>query len=124
VNPVPRHVIEVHTYTHTCPGDPQVHVVETWRALVETIHTPCVNPQPIQSTRGVVYVDCGRLVRSDLRCEACTVVIDVSYASTTHLGYEGSSHDRPAGVHVPPRTGRTASRKRGTTHRLLPRAVR
>ena len=65
---MPHHVIEVHTFTHTCRGNPLVHVIETWRALVETTHTPCTNPQRVELPNTVTYVDCGRVLRPEQRC--------------------------------------------------------
>jgi hypothetical protein len=86
---MPRHIVEVHTFTHTCPADPQPHAVDTWRALIDTIRTgACTNPQPVHTGDGVVIVDCGTLLPRDRCCPACTVTITIQASFTTHLGPE------------------------------------
>ncbi len=46
---MPRHIVEVHTFTHTCPADPQPHAVDTWRAPHRhhpnrRVHQPATGP--------------------------------------------------------------------------------
>jgi hypothetical protein len=86
---VPRHIVEVHTLTHTCPADPEPHVTDTWRALLETIITgPCTQPQTIHNGSIARLVDCGTILPAYRHCDGCRVEVEVKTALTTHLGEE------------------------------------
>ena len=97
---MPQHVIDVHHLTHTCAGDPEPHVVETWRSVVDTSGTgTCRAPQQLIAAAGVEWVDCGRVLAADRRCVACTVVITTRYEFWTDLGPELACNERvPAGL--------------------------
>jgi hypothetical protein len=92
---MPHHIVDVHTLTHTCPGNPEPHVVETWRSLVDTIAgSPCTNPRVIYSGPATALVDCRGILPPDRQCPACTVTITIRTTTTTHLGPEpvGTEH--------------------------------
>jgi hypothetical protein len=87
---MPRHIVEVHTFTHTCPANLEPHPVDTWRALIATIPTgPCLKPRKAHRSDGTVeLVDCGAVLPPDKCCEACAVSVEIRTAFTTDLGEE------------------------------------
>jgi hypothetical protein len=86
---MPHHVVDVHTLTHTCSADPQPHVVDTWRSLVDTpAYGPCTNPCQVSSGRVTRLVDCRHVLPPGRHCSACTVTIIIRTVTTTHLGEE------------------------------------
>lgn len=95
---MPRHIVEVHTLTHTCPADPEPHVTDTWRALLDTIPTgPCTSPQTIHSGSVARVVDCGTVLPAHRHCDGCRVEVEVKTALTTHVGEELATVGHAAG---------------------------
>jgi hypothetical protein len=93
---MPRHIVETHTFTHTCPGNPEPHAVDTWRALIATIPTgPCTNPSKHYRADGSIeLVDCDKVLPPDRCCPGCAVTIEVQAAFVTDLGEEPPCTDR------------------------------
>jgi hypothetical protein len=86
---MPRHTIDVHVLTHTCSGNPEPHVIETWRSLVDTIPGGnCSNRREISSGPEPTLVDCGRALPPERRCAACSVIITIRDTTITDLGEE------------------------------------
>jgi hypothetical protein len=100
---VPRHIVEIHAMTHTCPANPEPHAVDTWQALIETIPTgPCQDPRKVHLDDGsVALVDCATVLPPDRCCLACTVTIEVQAEFTTHLGPEPVSTTRAQSGNLP-----------------------
>jgi hypothetical protein len=93
---MPIYLIDVHERTHTCPANPESHVVDTRRTIVSVTPTgECLSP--ITLPAGAV-VACGELLPDDKRCAHCTVTIEVRNTTREHLG---DATDRPAPEPLP-----------------------
>jgi hypothetical protein len=84
---VTHYVIDVHHDTHTCPGNPQPHIVHTRRTIVATEPGgPCTRPTSFVHNGQVVTVACARAVRAAQQCPACRITITIRHTITTDLG--------------------------------------
>jgi hypothetical protein len=86
---MPHYVIDVHHYTHTCPADPDPHIVHTRRTIVATEPGgPCPRPVRIHTNAGPVVVACARALPPPQHCPACRLNITIRHTHTTHDGPE------------------------------------
>jgi hypothetical protein len=101
---VSRTVVDVHDYTHTCPGDPVPHIVDSRRTVVEYIPSgPCLHPVAVRSGARVVDLPCGRVLPVERQCAACRPVVTVRTVTTTHLGpYVRTASTAPSGYAARP----------------------
>jgi hypothetical protein len=94
---VPHYVIDIHSYTHTCPGSGR-HVFDTRRTIVATEPGGrCTRPVTITLAGRSVVVSCARAVPAPQHCPACRVTITIRHRHTTHLG-PVASHTQPIAV--------------------------
>jgi hypothetical protein len=83
------HVVDLIQYTHTCPADPQPHVIEIRRTLVDVIDGgPCQTPITYRLDGTVHTIPCGRRSRADDQCPACRIIVTQRRITTIHRGHQ------------------------------------
>ena len=89
--------VDEHHYIHTCPADPEPHVIDTIRTIVDrTDPQPCLTPLAVADGTGTaVTVDCYHYESHQRRCENCRQVVVTRTVTTTHLGHHGPADLRP-----------------------------
>ena len=94
---MPHYIIDVHHYTHTCPADPDPHIVHTRRTIVATEPGgPCTRPVTIHTNAEPVVVACARALPPPQHCPACRVTVTIRHTHTTHDGPEVAAPGRAA----------------------------
>jgi hypothetical protein len=89
--------IHEHHITHTCPIDPEPHVIETRRRILHiTPGGPCQNPITIRCGGMETVVDC-RHEPYKRQCPACRTVVITVKTTVIHLGW-----DEPTGASTAP----------------------
>ena len=84
------HIVDIVQYTHSCPADPESHVVETVRTLIDTIDGgPCRTPITYRLDGRIHTIACGRRRMSDDQCPACRIVVTQRSLTTVDRGYQG-----------------------------------
>jgi hypothetical protein len=86
-----------HYITHTCPADPQPHVIEVRRRILQvTAVRPCRNPVTIPSGDTITVVDCGRREPYERQCATCRSIVTVVKTTVIHLGWDEPANIPPA----------------------------
>lgn len=68
--------VEVDYYRHTCPADPEPHVADTRRRVVEVIPGGgCLTPATVRSGDTARIIACGRHEPASRQCRACRVLV-------------------------------------------------
>jgi hypothetical protein len=80
--PVSTFHVDLQIYTHTCPGNPEPHVVQTHRTVVHEIDGgPCRKPFGVD-------LACGRVLPPARQCRACRTHIIIRNTTTVDLGFQ------------------------------------
>jgi hypothetical protein len=78
------HIVDIEQTTHTCPADPEPHVVNTRRTVVHVIAGgPCRTPVTIHCGTTMATIPCGRHEPADRQCGACRTIV-TEHTITTH----------------------------------------
>jgi hypothetical protein len=81
------YLVDIDQYTHTCPADPEPHVVDTRRTVVHvTPGGPCRTPVTIRCGTATVTIPCGRHEPAHRQCGACRTIVTERTITTRHLG--------------------------------------
>ncbi|MFF5082489.1 hypothetical protein ACFY36_36050 [Actinoplanes sp. NPDC000266] len=77
--------VDIHRITHTCPADPQPHVVDTRRSIVAVIPGgPCRQPITVRLNNMTVKVACGRRLPAERQCAACRITVIERHLTTEY----------------------------------------
>ena len=90
------YLVHVDQDTHTCPADPQPHVVHTRRQMLAVVDGgPCRTPTTIRIGDTVATIPCGRHEPADRQCPACRVIV-TEQSITTTTTHHGPTQGRAA----------------------------
>jgi hypothetical protein len=93
------YIVHIDQTTHTCPADPEPHVVDTRRTVLHVIPGgPCRTPVTIRCGACTATIPCGRHEPAHRQCGACRTIVTEHTITTRHLGYQGPEHLNPAQV--------------------------
>ena len=85
--------VDIHQFTHTCPGNPEPHPVDIRRTIVAVLDGgPCRQPITVHSGGATAVIACGRHESADRQCPACRVTVIERSITTTNLGHHGPQH--------------------------------
>ncbi len=81
------YLVHIDQDTHTCPADPQPHVVYSRRHILAIVDGgPCQTPVTFRCGDTTATVACGRREPAERQCLACRVIVTEQSITTRHLG--------------------------------------
>ena len=91
--------VAIRQLTHTCPANPEPHVVDTRRVIVGLVlGGPCRQPIRVRLNNTTILVACGRRLPRDRQCPACRITVVQRDIITIDLGYQGPQHPTTTGT--------------------------
>ena len=79
--------VDITRTVHTCPADPQPHVVDTRRTIVAVVPGgPCRTPIRVRLNNITATVACGRRLPADRQCPACRITVIERHLTTINHG--------------------------------------
>jgi hypothetical protein len=95
------YTVDIHDITHTCPADPEPHVIDSRRTIVHvTPGRPCLTPVTVGSGPASTVLACHRVRPYDGQCANCRTIVTVRTVTTEHVGYQGPAHLAPLPAEV------------------------
>lgn len=68
--------VDITHYVHTCPADPEPHIWQTVRTVVDRVPGgPCRNPVKLYTGGRMTVIACGTYRPAYMQCPACRNVI-------------------------------------------------
>lgn len=81
---MPTHHVDVHLVMHSCPANPESHVIDTSRKVVHTVDNgPCHKPIQV----GQRWLPCGQVAPHERQCPPCKTHIIIRNTTITDLGH-------------------------------------
>jgi hypothetical protein len=91
--------VAIEQVTHTCPGDPQPHVIDRHRVIVAVVDGgPCRAPITIHCGDTVATISCRRHEPAHRQCPACRITVIERTITTTHVGHHGPQQHPTTGI--------------------------